>query len=186
MKNEEQKKKIGLIAVISVGVISILAGIATFCGIYFTTKDYRLVKHDYDIYLNKDKIENDKLDYLYNLESEGIFTKLTFGYRFNLDALIEDNPSFKSNDYKISFAYKIKIVESSEQNDMNYPSLVLKNKNEDVLKTLPYSNDMFSTLENVNFNDSTDYFDLTFTSKEDVKWVLDIEAISLQFFALKK
>ena len=103
-----------------------------------------------------------------------------------MDALIEDNPSFKSNDYKISFAYKIKIVESSEQNDMNYPSLVLKNKNEDVLKTLPYSTDMFSTLENVNFNDSTDYFDLTFTSKEDVKWVLDIEAISLQFFALKK
>ena len=186
MKNEEQKKKIGLISIISVGVISILCGVATFCGIYFTTKDYRLVKHDYDIYLNKDNIELSKKDYLYDLASENIFTKLTSGYRFNLDALIDDNPSFKSNDYKLSFQYKIKIVNASVESDTNYPGLLFKNKNEDVVKKLPYTTNDFYLLENVNFDDSTDYFDLTFEENKEINWVLDIDAINLKFFAVKK
>lgn len=186
MKTEEQKQKIGKITLISVGVISILCGVATFCGIYFTTKDYRLVKNDYDIYLNKDKLESDKLDYVYSYEDSNIFTKIDNGYRFNLDNLIDNNPSFKSNDYKISFNYLAKVITESEDTDKNYPSLELKNKDGKVLEKLSYSTSNKLTLEDVCFDDSTDYFDLAFNQTEEIKRELDIAEINLKFFALKK
>lgn len=186
MKTEEQKNKTGKMIITLVGVTSILAGIATFCGIYFTTKDYRLVKKDYDIYLNKDNLESKDLDYIYSHEDTNIFTKLTSGYRFNLDALIDDNPSFKSNDYKINFEYKVKVLEASDEADRNYPILLIKNKEDEVIEKLPYSTEQFYSLEDIKFDDSTDYFDLTFESNEEVKWVLDVDSINLRFFALKK
>lgn len=186
MKTQEQKQKIIKITAISVGILSILCGIATFCGIYFTTKDYRLVKNDYDIFLNKDKIENDKLDYVYRSDSKEYFTKIDDGYRIELDSIIDNNPSFKSNDYKINISYQAMIVEQDPDNSTNYPNLYLVNKDQSVKERLSYSNQNATIVENIFFNDSTDYLELKFEHTEETKWVLDVEKIALQFYSLKK
>lgn len=186
MKTEEQKQKIALIAVISTGIVAILCGVATFCGIYFTTKDYRLVKDDYDVYLNKDKLTSEELNYVYRNNESQYFTKIDFGYRIELDALINNNPSFKSNDYKIHFQYQATITSAGPQGNTDYPSLLLTSKDNSIKKELGYSNTSMTTVDNLYFNDDTDYIDLKFVYNKDTKWELDIDQINLQFFSLKK
>ena len=65
MKKINVKENIGLIVGLSIGVVAIIASIATYCGIYFSTPNYLLIKNnevviDLDTYdedgnLNKDK-----------------------------------------------------------------------------------------------------------------------------------
>ena len=65
MKKINVKENIGLIVGLSIGMVAIIASIATYCGIYFSTPNYLLIKNnevviDLDTYdedgnLNKDK-----------------------------------------------------------------------------------------------------------------------------------
>lgn len=102
MKKFNVKENIGLIIGLSIGGLAIIASIATYCGIYFSTPNYLLIKN------------NEFVGDLNNLDDDGNINKDKY-YTFSDTDLIKTNKDeddnvidiyFESdNFYKANFGY---------------------------------------------------------------------------------
>lgn len=102
MKKFNVKENIGLIIGLSIGGLAIIASIATYCGIYFSTPNYLLIKN------------NEFVGDLNNLDDDGNINKDKY-YTFSDTGLIKTNKDeddnvidiyFESdNFYKANFGY---------------------------------------------------------------------------------
>lgn len=187
MENELKQnkgKKIAFIATIAVGILAIAAGFITYFTIESTTKDYRIVKNNYDYYLNKDKLDPKNAVYYYSLaDDDKIFETIDDGYRINIENLRNDNSDFLSNDYYIYLKFSVDLNTTAVEKATETLSFS-DSSNEKIFATKVTSGVTY-TLEKYAFNDDISYADFKFSYSENEDY-LKISSIKFIFYALRK
>lgn len=185
---ENKSNKTLIISLIS-GITIILVGIAIFLGIFLTTKDYRLVKNNYDIYLNSEEKKLSSADKYYYLENDSeYFTYSENEVAINVSKVKEDNSDFLTNDYFFDVTILIEAKNYDATKD-NVPSLNI-DSNVDVKNEGKGSYYLNSTsdLGKFYFDDSLETFSIVLesTSNESSNATFKISNFHFGFYALKR
>lgn len=167
--NLDSKKnlKVLIISIIS-GIIIVLAGISIYLGIFYTTKDYRLVKNNYDVYLNEDKKDLTSNDAYYYLDKDpSYFVVNNDEVTIDVTKVKENNPSFLDDDYFIDIAFYLKI-DGYTGYETNLPSVTLSSNDTNVIKdrTIRYYINGTTTISKLYFNNNISKISLKLSSLE--------------------
>ena len=125
MNKFNAKENIGLIVGLSLGVLALIASIATYCGIYFSTPNYLLIKnnefvgnletYDSEGNLNKEKyytLEDSNLIKTENNE-EGELNKIYF----NVEEFLTLNSSY--SEFEINLHFSVRAVNSNLEGNLS-------------------------------------------------------------------
>lgn len=125
MNKFNAKENIGLIVGLSLGVLALIASIATYCGIYFSTPNYLLIKnnefvgnletYDSEGNLNKEKyytLEDSNLIKTENNE-EGELNKIYF----NVEEFLTLNSSY--SEFEINLHFSVSAVNSNLEGNLS-------------------------------------------------------------------
>lgn len=187
--NSENKSKKALIISLVSGITAILIGIAIFLGIFLTTKDYRLVKNNYDIYLNSESKELTKNDVYYYLADDAEFFNYTENeVTIDINKVKENNDDFLTNDYFIEVSILVEAQNYDATKDIA-PSLSI-DSNVDV-KSEGSGNYYLNTSSNLGkfyFDDSLEYFSIILkdNSLETSNATFKISNFAFGFYSLKR
>lgn len=167
--NLDSKKnlKVLIISIIS-GIIIVLAGISIYLGIFYTTKDYRLVKNNYDVYLNEDKKDLTSNDAYYYLDKDpSYFIVNNDEVTIDVTKVKENNPSFLDDDYFIDIAFYLKI-DGYTGYETVLPSVTLSSNDTNVIKdrTIRYYINGTTTISKLYFNNNISEISLKLSSLE--------------------
>lgn len=167
--NLDSKKnlKVLIISIIS-GIIIVLAGISIYLGIFYTTKDYRLVKNNYDVYLNEDKKDLTSNDAYYYLDKDpSYFVVNNDEVTIDITKVKENNPSFLDDDYFIDIAFYLKI-DGYTGYETDLPSVTLSSNDTNVIKdrTIRYYINGTTTISKLYFNNNISKISLKLSSLE--------------------
>lgn len=167
--NLDSKKnlKVLIISIIS-GIIIVLAGISIYLGIFYTTKDYRLVKNNYDVYLNEDKKDLTSNDAYYYLDKDSsYFVVNNDEVTIDVTKVKENNPSFLDDDYFIDVAFYLKI-DGYTGYETDLPSVTLSSNDTNVIKdrTIRYYINGTTTISKLYFNNNISKISLKLSSLE--------------------
>ena len=167
--NLDSKKnlKVLIISIIS-GIIIVLAGISIYLGIFYTTKDYRLVKNNYDVYLNEDKKDLTSIDAYYYLDKDAsYFVVNNDEVTIDVTKVKENNPSFLADDYFIDIAFYLKI-DGYTGYETDLPSVTLSSDDTNVIKdrTIRYYINGTTTISKLHFNNNISKISLKLSSLE--------------------
>lgn len=167
--NLDSKKnlKVLIISIIS-GIIIVLAGISIYLGIFYTTKDYRLVKNNYDVYLNEDKKDLTSNDAYYYLDKDpSYFVVNNDEVTIDITKVKENNPSFLDDDYFIDIAFYLKI-DGYTGYETDLPSVSLSSNDTNVIKdrTIRYYINGTTTISKLYFNNDISKISLKLSSLE--------------------
>lgn len=167
--NLDSKKnlKVLIISIIS-GIIIVLAGISIYLGIFYTTKDYRLVKNNYDVYLNEDKKDLTSIDAYYYLDKDpSYFVVNNDEVTIDVTKVKENNPSFLDDDYFIDIAFYLKI-DGYTGYETDLPSVTLSSNDTNVIKdrTIRYYINGTTTISKLYFNNNISKISLKLSSLE--------------------
>ncbi len=167
--NLDSKKnlKVLIISIIS-GIIIVLAGISIYLGIFYTTKDYRLVKNNYDVYLNEDKKDLTSNDAYYYLDKDpSYFVVNNDEVTIDVTKVKENNPSFLDDDYFIDIAFYLKI-DGYTGYETDLPSVTLSSNDTNVIKdrTIRYYINSTTTISKLYFNNNISEISLKLSSLE--------------------
>lgn len=167
--NLDSKKnlKVLILSIIS-GIIIVLAGISIYLGIFYTTKDYRLVKNNYDVYLNEDKKDLTSIDVYYYLDKDpSYFVVNNDEVTIDITKVKENNPSFLDDDYFINIAFYLKI-DGYTGYETDLPSVTLSSNDTNVIKdrTICYYINGTTTISKLYFNNNISKICLKLSSLE--------------------
>lgn len=167
--NLESKKnlKVLIISIIS-GIIIVLAGISIYLGIFYTTKDYRLVKNNYDVYLNEDKKDLTSNDAYYYLDKDpSYFVVNNDEVTIDVAKVKENNPSFLDDDYFIDIAFYLKI-DGYTGYETDLPSVTLSSNDINVIKDriIRYYINGTTTISKLYFNNNISKISLKLSGLE--------------------
>ena len=167
--NLDSKKnlKVLIISIIS-GIIIVLAGISIYLGIFYTTKDYRLVKNNYDVYLNEDKKDLTSNDAYYYVDKDSsYFVVNNDEVTIDVTKVKENNPSFLDDDYFIDIAFYLKI-DGYTGYETDLPSVTLSSNDTNVIKarTIRYYINGTTTISKLYFNNNISKICLKLSSLE--------------------
>ena len=167
--NLDSKKnlKVLIISIIS-GIIIVLAGISIYLGIFYTTKDYRLVKNNYDVYLNEDKKDLTSIDAYYYLDKDpSYFVVNNDEVAIDVTKVKENNPSFLDDDYFVDIAFYLKI-DGYTGYETDLPSVTLSSNDTNVIKdrTIRYYINGTTTISKLYFNNNISKISLKLSSLE--------------------
>ena len=167
--NLDSKKnlKVLIFSIIS-GIIIVLAGISIYLGIFYTTKDYRLVKNNYDVYLNEDKKDLTSIDAYYYLDKDpSYFVVNNDEVTIDITKVKENNPSFLDDDYFIDIAFYLKI-DGYTGYETDLPSVTLSSNDTNVIKdrTIRYYINGTTTISKLYFNNNISEISLKLSSLE--------------------
>lgn len=167
--NLDSKKnlKVLIISIIS-GIIIVLAGISIYLGIFYTTKDYRLVKNNYDVYLNEDKKDLTSNDAYYYLDKDpSYFIVNNDEVTIDITKVKENNHSFLNDDYFIDIAFYLKI-DGYTGYETDLPSVSLSSNDTNVIKdrTIRYYINGTTTISKLYFNNNISKISLKLSSLE--------------------
>ena len=159
--------KVLIISIIS-GIVIVLAGISIYLGIFYTTKDYRLVKNNYDVYLNEDKKDLTSNDAYYYLDKDpSYFVVNNDEVTIDVTKVKENNPSFLDDDYFIDIAFYLKI-DGYTGYETDLPSVTLSSNDTNVIKdrTIRYYINGTTTISKLYFNNNISEISLKLSSLE--------------------
>lgn len=159
--------KVLILSIIS-GIIIVLAGISIYLGIFYTTKDYRLVKNNYDVYLNEDKKDLTSIDAYYYLDKDpSYFVVNNDEVTIDITKVKENNPSFLDDDYFIDIAFYLKI-DGYTGYETDLPSVTLSSNDTNVIKdrTIRYYINGTTTISKLYFNNNISKICLKLSSLE--------------------
>ena len=159
--------KVLIFSIIS-GIIIVLAGISIYLGIFYTTKDYRLVKNNYDVYLNEDKKDLTSIDAYYYLDKDpSYFVVNNDEVTIDITKVKENNPSFLDDDYFIDIAFYLKI-DGYTGYETDLPSVTLSSNDTNVIKdrTIRYYINGTTTISKLYFNNNISEISLKLSSLE--------------------
>ena len=167
--NLDSKKnlKVLIISIIS-GIIIVLAGISIYLGIFYTTKDYRLIKNNYDVYLNEDKKDLTSSDAYYYLDKDpSYFVVNNDEVTIDVTKVKENNPSFLDDDYFIDIAFYLKI-DGYTGYETDLPSVTLSSNDTNVIKDriIRYYINGTTTISKLYFNNNISKISLKLSSLE--------------------
>ena len=167
--NLDSKKnlKVLILSIIS-GIIIVLAGISIYLGIFYTTKDYRLVKNNYDVYLNEDKKDLTSNDAYYYVDKDSsYFVVNNDEVTIDVTKVKENNPSFLDDDYFIDIAFYLKI-DGYTGYETDLPSVTLSSDDTNVIKarTIRYYINGTTTISKLYFNNNISKICLKLSSLE--------------------
>lgn len=167
--NLDSKKnlKVLILSIIS-GIIIVLAGISIYLGIFYTTKDYRLVKNNYDVYLNEGKKDLTSIDAYYYLDKDpSYFVVNNDEVTIDITKVKENNPSFLDDDYFIDIAFYLKI-DGYTGYETDLPSVTLSSNDTNVIKdrTIRYYINGTTTISKLYFNNNISEISLKLSSLE--------------------
>lgn len=167
--NLDSKKnlKVLILSIIS-GIIIVLAGISIYLGIFYTTKDYRLVKNNYDVYLNEGKKDLTSIDVYYYLDKDpSYFVVNNDEVTIDITKVKENNPSFLDDDYFIDIAFYLKI-DGYTGYETDLPSVTLSSNDINVIKdrTIRYYINGTTTISKLYFNNNISEISLKLSSLE--------------------
>ena len=167
--NLDSKKnlKVLIISIIS-GIIIVLAGISIYLGIFYTTKDYRLIKNNYDVYLNEDKKDLTSSDAYYYLDKDpSYFVVNNDEVTIDVTKVKENNPSFLDDVYFIDIAFYLKI-DGYTGYETDLPSVTLSSNDTNVIKDriIRYYINGTTTISKLYFNNNISKISLKLSSLE--------------------
>ena len=191
---EKQEKKFGLKfrLPLGAGVFAVAVGILTFVLIYNSIPNYLLLKNNYDIYNNPEKRELDPKDYAYKsseASDASFFTINIDNFVIDFEALVNDNPSYKTGDYMIDYSFYLKCEFPNYEQYSVGGAIDISIDGVDY-KWEPVTVNSTNAFYHFTFKDGAKMatFDLTrpVVTYKDVDYQIEISDIRVMFYSLKK